>query len=328
MSIDLDDLARDAVAAAPTRTPDLGVLRDRVRQRRRKRRILSGAVVAPVLTLAAIGAWAVIERDGSSTQVVAAVGADQTRGSEANPGAASLGEFVWPAPPRDFQDLDELTDRFAAEVLGWQSDRVRRDGGNDERGPQSFTLVNLDTGWELHVVAVPTVEGWGFVQIGDVGVSIGEAAADGFAIRFHRPADATASAVEVRYLDGTVTSETTAASEFPLPLGRSPQSVVSVLITHADDTGTVITASGGWFNSSGVTPPAAGEGAMIDVPDVVGLDVKESADRLAGAGLQVAIIEATGADAPTGVVVSTEPAPGSQVAAGATITLTIATGPS
>lgn len=326
MSIDLDDLARDAVSGAPTTTPDLGALRDRVRRRRRKRRIVASALAAPVILLASFGVWLLADREGSSTQIVAA-GRGEEPGPTAGPAAAAPGGFVWPAPPRDFVGLDALTRGLIDEVLGWSPDRVRRDGGGDDNAPQSFTLVNLDTNRELVLLAVPSAQGWGFVRIGDPGTTIGETEG-GFAIMFQAPAGTDYSIVEIRYLDGTVTSETTTRSEIPLPSDRAPQTVASVLITHADAAGAIITASGGQFNRSDGFPTAPTEDAVVPVPNLVGLDVDESTEILNAAGLRVAIIEAPSTDTPTGVVISIEPAPGSQVATGTMVTVTVTAAPS
>ena len=325
--MNLDDLARDAVAAAPTTTPDLGALRNRVKQRRRNRRIAASAVAAPVILLASFGAWSLVDRDSSSTQVVAA-------GSDAEPGTTPSAEataprgFVWPAPPRDFGDLEELTDGLIEEVLGWPRDRVRQDGGSDEVASQSFTLVNLDTNRELHVVAVPSAQGWGFVEIGDPGATIGEGAGGGFAIKFQIPPGTATSTVEVRYLDGTITSETTTQSEIPLPDDRAPQTVASVLTVHADANGTVITISSGQFNGADELPPAPTEEATISVPDLVGLDVDEATNRLNTAGLVPEVIETQSTGTPPGVVISVEPAPGVQIPVGTTVAVTVAAAPS
>lgn len=327
MSIDLDDLAHDAVSAAPTTTPDLGALRERVKQRRRTRWMVTSALAAPVIVLAFFGVWSLVDRDSSSTQVLAG-GGDEEPGTTTASEAVAPGGFVWPAPPREFGDLDALTNGLIDEVLRWTPGRVRQDGGNDDSAPQSFTLVNLDTNQELHLLAVPSAQGWGFVQIGDPGTSIGEATSGGFVIRFQVPAGTIASTVEIRYVDGTITSETTTQSEIPLPAGSAPQTVASVLITHADTRGTVITASGGQFNGSNEVPPAATEEATIGVPNLVGLNVDEAIDQLNALGLGVVITETRSTDTPTGVVITVEPAPGSLVPAGTTVAMTIAAAPS
>ena len=109
--------------------------------------------------------------------------------------------------------------------------------------PQSFTLVNLVTNREVHLLAIPSPDGWGFIQIGDGSHSVGEAPGDGFAIRFESPVGALTSTVEVRYADGTVATATSTSSMHLLGSGRGPESVVSVQITHAHDAGAVITAS-------------------------------------------------------------------------------------
>ncbi len=81
MSIDLDDLARKAVASPPTRVPALDTLRMRIERRRRNRMILAGMTVAPVIAIAAIGTWALISHDDATTQVVSASGAASEAGT-------------------------------------------------------------------------------------------------------------------------------------------------------------------------------------------------------------------------------------------------------
>jgi hypothetical protein len=173
MSIDLDDLARDAVAKAPTRVPELNALRERVAQRRRRRRILTGAAVGPLLALAAVGTWALIDGDDHASQVIAAGRPDPTSVTPAAP--ASDGQF-------DSTDAEE--------------------------------------------------------------------------------------------------------------------------------------------------PSGSSEDTMAAVPDVVGLDVDEATEILDELGLRTEILETSEPDAAPGMVTAAEPAPGSQVESGVTVTLTVATSPS
>ncbi len=332
MSIDLDELARNAVAITPTRIPEMHTLHRRVDQRRRNRRLLASALAVPLLGIAAIGSWAAVNRAGTPSQTIAADADNPSTAAGETPVAASLGEFVWPAPSRNFASLDELTNQFSVEVLAW--DQVRRDGGTEESEPQSFTLVNLDTNREVHLLAVPSPNGWGFIQIGESDISIGESAAGGFAVRFQRAAGATMSNVEIRYLDGHISTDTTTSNSLDLPSDRSFESVLSVLITYVDDSDAVVTASGGQITSpDAVTPPTTAltstsvENTSVEVLNVAGLPADIARQWLDEIGLKVSILEVDEPGIIAGIVVSTDPVPGTRVDVGTVVILNVA-GPS
>jgi len=369
MSIDLDNLARQATADPPTRIPSLADLRRRAAQRRRRRTIARLAVL-PAVIVAALGTWTLIDTDPQTETTVAGqadtttpAGTAQDRPSTATPGqdvapaadeppgadpadapvddpegSGPLGSFVWPAPPRNFATLDELVEQFAVEVLESAAGSVDYLEATDEQVPQSFLISHFPGpesselhGHEVPAIAIPSPQGWGFVRIGAVALSIDETETGSHAIRFGPPHGTAASTVEVRYSDGEVVSEIVQAAEFALPEGRSPDSVVSVLVTHLDDAGKQITVSGRQFSLSVEEIEAeieAREAQAVDpVPDLVGLTVSEALDllreheyHLAG----VAFDEAP--DAEPGTVIATSPAAGGLIEAYGSITLSIAGG--
>ncbi len=171
MSIDLDSLARTAVAAAPSRVPELGNLRRRMNRRRRNRRILTGVAVAPLVALAVIAAWVAIGREDPPTQIIAT---DAT----ANPPDLAGRVRVARTPTRR-RKPDELVNRFIAEVLDWPQDRVRQRESSDDYGPQVVTVLNPGANRELRLLATPSPQGWGFVQVGGASISVGEAVGGG-----------------------------------------------------------------------------------------------------------------------------------------------------
>lgn len=324
MSLELNDLARDAVAAAPTRLPDLIGIRRRVDRRRRKRRIVVGVACVPLVILGAAGAWNALNLDDAPAQVIAAGGSEITAEPGAEQPAVSPGEFVWPAPPQDFNTWGELTNAFVGEVLGWPSDQVRLDGGTDETGPQSLTLVHLEDDSELHLLAIPSTNGWGFVQIGDGNISLSETLTGGLAVRFRPPGTAASNTVEIRYSDGEITSTITADAELALPAGRAIDSVVSVLITHRAADDDVLSVSGGQFGTTEPEDPSLSGDAAIIMPELTRLHVGEAAARLDAIGVAANIVETSDPSAGPGTVLSTDPPAGSMVNPGTTIILTIA----
>ena len=141
MSIDLDDLARDAVASSPTATPDVGALRRRVKERQRHRRILTGAAVVPFVVLAAIGVWAMNDSEDAPAQVVAAGSEDPatTRAVGQSEEAVPLptpedptGTSTLAVPYLIGNSAAEATDELGS--LGLISDVVVRPGADLSRG--------------------------------------------------------------------------------------------------------------------------------------------------------------------------------------------------
>ncbi len=337
----LDGLARRAVAAPLTRIPDLAALRQRVAQRRRRRAIARIAAVPALAVIAAAG-WAITAQDNTTQLTTAAetdttddTGSDEPDGDTAagetgaDPAEAvtvdSPGEFVWPAPPRGFETLDELIEQFVVEVPGWQPEIVFVDA-SDEPIAQAFILVHGDRDHdgsfehrhEHYAVAMPSSEGWGLIQVGGGGVDVSENAEGVAVVRFSLPDGTAVSTVEVRYASGDITSHTTPDPELLLPPGRSAESVVSVLVTHVAANGTVITVSGSQFalDVEGILAEVpTHEGRAV--PNLIGLTVTESQKVIreiqAATGLAIRIdriVFDETADAPPGTIVATEPSAG------------------
>jgi len=76
--------------------------------------------------------------------------------------------------------------------------------------------------------------------------------------------------------------------------------------------------------------PASGLGeadTALSVPDVTGSTRAQAIDALQAAGLAVAIIESSSEDVPEGAVASQDPPPGTRVAAGTEVVVTVSAGP-
>lgn len=101
---------------------------------------------------------------------------------------------------------------------------------------------------------------------------------------------------------------------------RNPNSYPSYrMVAFIDDaTGT---RAGAWAACS--EEPST---ALVDLPNLLGLQLGEAAARLAQLGLMVAVVEQPVPDVPKGVVAAQDPAAGSRMAAGSRVTLKVSAG--
>jgi hypothetical protein len=199
---------------------------------------------------------------------------DLTAQPEAQPDRP-LGQFVWPAPPRNLVSLDDVIDAFTSEVLAWPSVDVRQVGDTTtELGLQSFALVNTELNVEIALLAIPSSDGWGFVQVGDsLSASVTNRAT--ISVLFQRPPGTVSSSVEVMFSDGTTISDSTTRASIELPKGRQLDSLTSVLVVHTDGRGNVIGVSGGHFASGDLQPPTSA-GENTSMPDTESGDSTDS----------------------------------------------------
>lgn len=96
-------------------------------------------------------------------------------------------------------------------MLGWAEFDL--DGElSDQAEPKAFNIANTTLDTSLAAVAIPSPDGWGFVQIGS---SI-SATTDGTAVflNFPAPAAVTTSSITVRLSNGN-TAETSSTSTEP-----------------------------------------------------------------------------------------------------------------
>jgi hypothetical protein len=240
-----------------------------------------------------------------------------------------LGQFVWPAPPRDIESLDDLIDAFTGEVLSWPSIDVGQYGDyTSEPGPQSFTLVNNKLNAEVALLAIPSPDGWGFVQIG---ASLSASATDQatISVQFGRPAGTASSLIEARFSDGAIITESATGSSIELSEGHELDSLLSALVIHTDDNGDVIGVSGGQFADGDVQPPSSApdQQSLVAVPDVIGLPQVEASQELAARGFSFEVVVDDNADpGPSGTVLAMSPLPGARIEIGTLVMLTVRSG--
>jgi serine/threonine-protein kinase len=141
---------------------------------------------------------------------------------------------------------------------------------------------------------------------------------------------------------GGETAGSTVSVEVPDVVGQSLDAATQALVdaglltgTITDEVsdqppGTVLTQSpaAGETVTSGspVTLTVAARSALVTVPDLVGLTGADAANALSAAGLLVGETERVGATAPAGQILAQSPAPGSTVAGGSSVDVTVSDG--
>lgn len=232
-----------------------------------------------------------------------------------------FGDFVWPAPPRDFAGVNDLIFGFADDVLKWDAFDLEGDI-TDERQPQMVTLRNAELGAEVTGLAVPSPRGWGFVQIG-TGASASVDEQGGASLNYALSANVVEVVAIVRMTDGmerTLDGGTTRAAMPDI----SVADLVSTLIIGSDAAGRVVAVVGGQFSAQDAAPPTtpvssapvattlavSGDGRLEEALKPVGRIVVVNAAGISGlAGSLSDALRASGFDvlepenAPEGVVV-------------------------
>lgn len=216
------------------------------------------AAAALLLLLGMAGALATVDRGSPES----AGGLASPAGTGASASAVTFGQFVWPAPAAGYASLGELVGAFTTEVMGWTAFDLVGDV-DDQLRPQSLTLSNTLLDAEVTVIAVPSPEGWGFVQIGpSVSASMGD---DGHVtLEFPTDAAVTSTFVTVRLAGGAIFEVTVDTGWVELPDTQLDQ-VVSALVVGYDAVGDAIMAAGGQFNSD-ATPTIHDATAPNSIP--------------------------------------------------------------
>ncbi len=209
------------------------------------------ALAAAVLLLVAglAGALALADRDSPDA---ATTSASPIATGVPTPAVPS-GQFVWPAPARGFGSLNELVGAFTSEVMGWDAFDLLGDV-NDQQQPQSFALSNSSVDAEVAAIAVPSPEGWGFVQIGE-GLNASTGDSGNLTLEFPTTTAVTSSLVTVRLADGNSIDTTVEAGTVEISNTRLDQ-LVSALVVGYDADGNAIAASGGQFDTGAAAPPS------------------------------------------------------------------------
>ncbi len=263
----VDDVTVDEIVGHVERraaSGELALLRLEPSQRTSQTWPRLGVVAAAVaLVVGLVAALVFIDRDGPGS-----VSAPSTPPATVAPAPpVALGQFVWPAPPRGYATLHELIAAFTTEVLDWTSFNV--DGSiSNESQPQSFNLINPTIGANVAAIAVPSSDGWGFVQ---VGAGLNATTADGKVIvEFPRPTSVTSSSVTVRLSNGTTVDVTARSNSVEIPSITLGQ-LVSVLVVGHDVDGNAVSVTGGQFaNDTPTTVPATtAENGLLPATTVV-----------------------------------------------------------
>ncbi len=325
MNTDLDERIRTAFGDIFEATPELGPAPSRllhVDTSEGSPHRSWALIAAAAVVMIGIGGLLLVTRPPGDVEPVAST--DLTV-----PPDRPLGQFVWPAPPRDLASLDDLIDAFTGDVLSWPSSDVRQDGNTTaESAPQSFTLVNTKLNTEIVLLAIPSPDGWGFVQVGGSLTALATDKAT-ISVQFQRPPGTATSSIEARFSDDTVIVDATTGTSFEYPEGRQLESLTSVLIVYSDDNGDVIGVSGGQFASGDVQPPSSNpdQVSIVVVPDVIGLPQDEASQELAARGFSFQIVVDGNAEpGPSGTVLAVSPLPGAKIEMGSLITLTVRSG--
>jgi hypothetical protein len=204
-------------------------------------------VVGVVATLT----W--IERNGAAPS---AAPSPSTTGAASTP--AAFGQFVWPAPPRGFATLNDLVAAFATEVLAWDAWDVAGDVSEGSQ-PQVFTVASSFPEASVALVAVPSPDGWGFVQIGQ-GINASAEQSGDLVLTVPVSTGAESGSVVIRLADGTSLERTDNTGRVVFPSVRVDD-LVSALAIGRDANGRAVAAVGGAFADDSAPPATAPDSA-------------------------------------------------------------------
>ncbi len=224
---------------------------------------LSIAAVWVLLAVGVVGALIWVERNGSApsaTQPPSTTGAAEVH--------AAFGQFVWPAPPRNFATLNDLVGAFATEVLAWDTWEVVGNASESSE-PQVFTLASSSPDASVALVAIPSPAGWGFVQIGEPMSASAEQPGD-LVLTVPIGVNAESGSVVIRLSDGTTRESTDISGRVVFP-GVRVVDLVSALAVGRDVNGRAIAAVGGAFRDDSA-PPATVPGSIPGTTDSVRVD--------------------------------------------------------
>ncbi|MAT04744.1 MAG: hypothetical protein CL424_06850, partial [Acidimicrobiaceae bacterium] len=162
--------------------------------------------------------------------------------------SAFADEFVWPDLERGFTSVNELAGAFVDEQLGWTAFDLVGDI-DDQQQPQSFTLHNGDLGVDVPVMAAPSPNGWGFVQVGAGGMSLEldwTADGSGPVLAFDPFADARTYSITAQLAHGGLITFESATAPVELPVEPNT-GIATVLVLGKNADGLAVGASGGQF---------------------------------------------------------------------------------
>ncbi|MCB0968461.1 MAG: LytR C-terminal domain-containing protein [Ilumatobacter sp.] len=246
----LGDITVDEVLARadPDGRAATALRRDRRSDPSSSRLGLVAAVCLLIGGLVAVLAWTGREQPSSLAPPLTSPPGTQLGDSTPTTLVSGVELFVWPGPDRSFATVGELVGAFVDTQLGWTAYDLVGDT-DDQQQPQSFTLQNGDLGADVPVIAVPSPNGWGFVQVGDheMSISVGPSVDGGAPVLTFVPIDGavTHSITALLTHGGSLTFES-ATSPVEIPVEPNI-GVASVLVLGQDAAGVVIGATGGQF---------------------------------------------------------------------------------
>jgi len=176
---------------------------------------------------------------------------EQRLGVEAQPvqPSTTLGtDYIWPDPLDPAGPL-AVAERFAREVLGWDTPTITPDPDVADDAPTWVTIED-DAGHQLTMLIAPRgEEGWGTVQIGQPTTGIG-ASSLGLATISPVPVPgATQITIHASTLNGTLAWQadlTDNPINIVLPSIQIGEAM-TLIVSYQDETGNTVTANGGQF---------------------------------------------------------------------------------
>lgn len=156
-------------------------------------------------------------------------------------------DFIWP-DPSDPADPETLGRRFAEEILGWDQAVITPD---PDASPQGPTRINIsdDRDHDVDVLATPTPDGWGLVQIGDPS-EISSAPLGYASINPNLDVGATTVVIHAAVRDGSTLAwraDLTTQPGIVVLTGPQMGDIRTLLITYQDENGRVIAVNGGQY---------------------------------------------------------------------------------
>jgi hypothetical protein len=209
-------------------------------------RWLSIAAVWVLVAVGVIGALVWVERRGTAPS---ATEPPSTTGTV--DGGVVFGQFVWPAPPRNFGTLNDLVRAFVTEVLAWDTWEVVGDA-SESSDPQVFSLASSSPDATVALVAIPSPAGWGFVQIGEPMSASAEQPGD-VVLTVPKVVGVESGSVVIRLSDGTTRESGDMSGRVVFP-GVRVEDLVSALAVGRDADGRAITVVGGAFRDDSAAP--------------------------------------------------------------------------
>jgi hypothetical protein len=183
-----------------------------------------------------------LEWDGDDSETGPAVD-----GQSIEPSTTLGTELIWPEPSEP-ADPETVARRFAEEILGWDQPVITPD---PDATPQSPTWMTISDGrgHEVDLLAIPSGDGWGLVQIGDP-TGIATAPFGNASFTPNLSLGATTVVIHAAVRDGSTLAwqaDLTTKPGIVVLTDALMGDLLTILITYQDEDGQVIAAIGGQF---------------------------------------------------------------------------------